>query len=218
MTGFPGARPLGAMLLGLAGLLLCPSQSGAQPAQPSPAARNAAMGELTRPEGVGGCVVLGVSGEVRREALIRLIAEQPGSSPALQAAVAEVAPRCTGRPYSSSDLALGGAVGSTLRRGAAALALAQQYGVGQRSLDAAWRAADPAQKAAFYAAADDFLSPTTAITPRAIDVSPFAARVRMAMAEDPRGERLLRMYLIGAALSERAEAQLANEGARPVPE
>lgn len=144
------------------------------------------------------------------------MAEQPGSSPALQAAVADVAPRCTGRPYSSSDLPLVGAVTGALRRGAAALALAQQYGVGQRSLDAAWRASGQPQKAGFYAAAEDFLNPAAAIVPRAIDVSPFAARVHIAT--DARAERLLRMYLIGVALSERAEAQLASEGARPIPE
>jgi len=222
MAGVPGARPFGAdaaaMLLGLAGLLLCPNPSTAQPAQPSLAAQNAAMSELVRPEGVGGCVVLGVSSDVRREALVSLMAEEPGSSPALQTAVAQVAPRCTGRPYASSDLALVGAVTSTLRRGAAALALAQQYGVGQRSLDAAWRAADPSQKAAFYAVAEDFLKPAASVAPRAIDTSPFAARVHMPTAQDPRGERLLRMYLIGAALSERAEAQLAREGARPAPD
>lgn len=206
------------MLLGTASLLLSPTQSASQPARPSQSARDAAMGELAKPEGVGGCVALGVSAKVRREALVRLMAGQAGSSPALQAAVADVAPTCTGRAYSRSDLALGGAVVGALRRGAAALALAQQYGVGQRRLDAAWRAATPPQKAAFYATAEDYLNPGAEISPRLIDVSSFADRVQIATAQDKSGELLLRMYLINTALSERAEALLAKQGARPVPQ
>ena len=97
MVGIPGSRPFCsrsfAMLLGVASLLLCPSEGRTQPAQPSLSARNAAMSELARPDGVGGCIVLGVSIEVRREALVSLLSNQPGSSPGLQAAVADVAPR-----------------------------------------------------------------------------------------------------------------------------
>lgn len=141
---------------------------------PDPAARSAAMGQLKAPDGVGGCIYRALPAEVRREALVDALAGKP-SSRALQVAVSKVASRCTGRPSAKDDLPVVGAVTGAVRRSAAALALAQQFGVGQAALDQAWSTASANEKAAFYAAAGDYLTPGASLSPRTLDVAPFAA-------------------------------------------
>jgi hypothetical protein len=189
--------------------------AAAQPERASEEARSAAMAELVRPGGVGGCVFLALKPDVRRQAMIAQLSGQTPFTDAFKAAVGEVSPRCTSRPYAPQDAALVGAVTATLQKGTAALALAQQNGLGQTRLDGAWRAATAAEKAAFYAIADEFLDPAAQITRRTVDVAPFARALGLPGALDPRTEILFRMYFISTALSERAEALLASQGAKP---
>ena len=199
-------------LLSLA-TFLAPISSRAAPAEPT-SAQDAAMRQLKRPGGVGGCVFLALPIDIRREVLVSAMAGE-GNPPALQSAVADVAPKCTGRPYASSDLALVGSLTATVRQAAAALVLAQQYGVGQDGLDAAWAAAPSAQKAAFYEVADEFLSPDREVSPRGLEVARLAAEVGLDPGAFQRAEPALRSYFLATALSERSEAILKQT--RPSP-
>jgi hypothetical protein len=203
-------RPTGrscAALLSLA-VLLAPMDGGAAPAEPA-AARDAAMGQLKRPGGVGGCMFRALPADVRREALLSALAGE-GNPQALRAATPDVARKCTGQPSPSSELALVGSLVGAVRKAAAALALATQYGVGQDSLDAAWAAASPAQKAAFYEVADEFLAPDREISVRALDVAGLAAKMGLEPGAHPGAEAALRIYFLAAALSERSEAMLTK--------
>jgi hypothetical protein len=124
------------------GLGLAPMSGHAQQApQAEPAARDAAMRQLQRPGGVGGCVFAALPADVRREALVRALAGQGGVSEVLREPVSRVSERCSGRPYSATDAPLVGSVANTFTKAAAALGLAQQFGVGQTALDDAWRGA-----------------------------------------------------------------------------
>lgn len=203
-----------ALVAALAAVLLA-APAAAQPAPPSDAARNAAMAELERPAGIGGCVFLALKPDVRRQAMIAQMSGQSPFTDAFKAAVGEASPRCTGRPYAPQDAGLVGAVTATLQKATAALAFAQQNGIGQTRLNAAWRAASAAEKAAFYALAEEFLDPTAQLTRREIDVAPFARHLGLPAEPDPRTQVLLRMYFISSALGERAEALLASQGAGP---
>jgi hypothetical protein len=181
---------------------------GAAPAEPA-AARDAAMRQLKRPGGVGGCMFQALPTDVRREALLSALAGE-GNPQTLRAAAPAAAQKCTGQSDPSSELALVGSLVGAVRKAAAALALATQYGVGQDSLDAAWAAATPAQKAAFYEVADEFLAPHREISVRALDVAGLAAKLGLEPGVYPGAEPALRTYFLAAALSERSEAMLTK--------
>ncbi len=173
----------------------------------STTARDAAMRELKSPEGTGGCILLSIPRDVRREALISALARQ--TTPiAFKTAVSIATPKCTARTYSSADLPLVGSVVAALRKSAAALELAQQFGVGQRRLDEAWAAATSDEKAAYYDAAEEYLRPGDTMTPRVLDVAPLARKSGLATGAYEAAEASLRSYFLYTALSERSEAAL----------
>ncbi|WP_293400326.1 hypothetical protein [Phenylobacterium sp.] len=167
------------------------------------------MRELKSPQGIGGCILLAVPVSVRREALISALARQPTPT-SFKAAASVVTPQCAGRSYSAADLPLVGSVVAALHKSAAAVALAQEFGVGQESLDQAWTAATRDEKAAYYDAAEEFLRPGGAMTPRVLDVAPLARKTGLMMATDEAAEPSLRTYFIYTALSERSEAVLRS--------
>jgi hypothetical protein len=187
------------------------------PAAPNRAARDAAMAELKPPSGVGGCVYRAVPATVRRATLERVVMGQSIRSPALESAVAQVAPRCTGRSYLASDVALIGAVSSAFQRAAAALYLATQVGVGQKRLDAAWENASPLQKEPFTAAARQYLDPDAKIAAASLNIGPLAAAAGIAPVPDKQVEMFLRIYFLSTALSEAAEAALHAQGTTSPP-
>ena len=208
----PCARLLSAATAGAA-LLLAPAAL----ARPSAAARDAAMAEAVPPQGVGGCVYFAMSQEARRAVLLKFLSGEAGIPPALPPAVRQVGPRCSGRPYDDSDLPLVGAVLGAFRRTSGGMILAQEFAVGQRRLDEAWRAAPPESKAPFYDVADAFLAPNRSITPpaRPFDVAPFASALGLEGGGEGHAATHLRRYFLATALSERSEAQLQSRGARP---
>lgn len=172
--------------------------------------RDAAMRELQAPRGVGGCIFLAVPTAVRREALVSALARQPIPTE-FQSEVAKATPRCSSRPYSSDNLALVGSVVAALRRSAAALALAMQFGVGQARLDQAWADASDAEKSAYYAVAEEFLTPGASVTHRTLDIAPLAIRSGLSPAIYEAAEPELSAYFRYTALSERSEAELGSE-------
>lgn len=203
-----------ALLLG-ASLVAIIVEGGAASGQPAEAAaRDAAMRQLKSPQGVGGCMLLALPSDIRREALIGALSRQPTSSE-FQSAVSKAAPRCSSRAYSAADLPLVGAAVSALRKSAAALALAQQFGIGQVRLDQAWSSASTEEKAAFYAAADEYLTPGSTISRRTVDLAPLAAKSGLTAAQRAEAEPALRAYFLYTALSERAEALLTNPSRTP---
>ena len=167
------------------------------------------MADLVRPSGVGGCVFLASDAETRRTVIVAMLSRPAdGPPPALKHAAETHAQRCAGRPYSGNDTAYVGAVIGAFRKAAVALAFAQQFGVSQKRLDAAWAEATPTEKAAFLAFGDDFVDPKRSIVDRALDTGPFARRLGLPAAGDPQIALLLRMYYLSTGLSERAEARL----------
>lgn len=198
--------------LSFAAIIMLAVMSSAAEAQQraAPAARDAAMRQMKKPAGMGGCLFLAVPNEVRREALLAALASQ--KTPAsFQTAVSEAAPRCTTRGYSRTDLPLIGAVTSTVQRSAAALAIAQEFGVGQESLDQAWASAPPEEKAGFYAAAEQYLDPKAAVSPQDLNVAPLAKRSGFPAESVKSAANRLGSYFLHTALNERAEAVLTAE-------
>jgi hypothetical protein len=192
---------LGAVVLAFA------TPAWAQPKAPE-SARNAAMADLARPSGIGGCVFLASDAETRRTVIVAMMSRpSDGPPPALKAAAETHAQRCTGRPYSGNDTAYVGAVIAAFRKAAVALAFAQQYGLSQKRLDAAWADAPAAEKAAFLAVGDDFVDPKRSIVDRELDTGPFARRLNLPESGDPQVALLLRIYYLNTGLSERAEAR-----------
>jgi hypothetical protein len=178
-------------------------------AQASPSQRDAAFRQLKRPGGVGGCVFAAVPAEMRREAIVSLMAGKGATFPAFRAAVARAAPGCAQRPDAGSDPALVAAATSAFRLSAAALFLAEQAGLGQAALDDAWRAAPAAEKAPFYSLAEQVLDPGGRVSGPAPDAAILGRRAGVDGPGDERTQAFLRMYFASLALSERAEAQLA---------
>lgn len=179
-----------------------------------PAAREAALRQLKPPKGVGGCIFSAVPADVRREAIVNLLAGKPGTPAALQSAASEAAERCVGWTSQPSDFALASSVTSAFRRSAAAFYLAHQFGIGQEALETAWRAAPVEEKAPFYRVADDFFAPGLTVSDQALDAGGFARKAGLDIAATSVTEGFLRMYFINTAVSERAEALLAAEETR----
>lgn len=203
--------------LSIAGLAICATAARAQgQTQPSEQARTAAARQLVKPSGVGGCIYYAVPNDVRHNALVAVLSHGKIGD-ILRAPVAAVAQGCTGRPYSASDGALIAAVTATFLREGAAMYLAERAAIAQPTLDAAWAAASPADKAPFVASAESFLSPQAAFA-KAPDaaVAPFEQRLQLdPKALDAQAQAALHMYFTAAALSDEAEAKLAAEGAHP---
>lgn len=198
--------------IGVAAALFAPAAVAQTPPKADPAKVSAAMGQIKKPGGVGGCVFLAVPVKVRGDTLVGILAGKGATSPALEAAVAKVAPGCSGRPYARTDHALVGTSLSTFQKSAAALGLAGEFGVGQTALDDAWNGAGADQKAPYYAVADAFLTPGETVSARDLNVAPLAARA--GMAESKGAERWLRMYFLSTAIIERAEPSLVKGGAK----
>jgi len=173
-----------------------------------PVLRDAALKQMKEPQGVGGCILLAIAVDVRREALIGALSGQ-SPKPAFQTAVAEVAPKCASRPYSRSDAPVIGATVGALNKSASALALAGELGVGQETLDRAWSTAPAEEKAGFYTFADQFLGPDTAFSRTPPDVGPLAARAGLTPTQYVGRERWLGIYFMYTALGEKSEAALA---------
>lgn len=190
-------------------LWLSPAAGWAQgKSEIDPAKRDAAMRQLRWPTGVGGCLLQALPEDIRRDALSRALTGQSNTAEPLRVAVAKVSEGCTGRPYSGSDLPLVGIFISTFQKAAASLLLAQQFGVGQTTLDAAWRDAGADEKAGFYAAADEFLSVTSSVTKRTLDAAPLAKRA--GMTTDRTADPLFVRYYLATAMIERAEPAFAK--------
>lgn len=202
------------LLLGITLVATTFGGGGASAQTADPAARDAAMRQLKSPQGTGGCVFLSLPSDIRRDALVAALSRQPTSSE-FQVAVSKVASRCSGRAYSKADLPLVGAVTGAVRRSAAALVLAQQFGVGQVRLDQAWSTASFEEKATFYAAAEEYLTPGSTISQGALDVAALAAKSGLTAATYGPSEPALRAYFLYTALSERSEALLTSSPSTP---
>jgi hypothetical protein len=183
-------------------------------AVPRTPAQDAALRQLKRPTGTGGCLFLSIPTEVRREALISVSTRARTPMPYRQA-MAAAAPQCTTRPWSDNDPHLVAVAHGVLQQAGTAVILAGEFAVPQDRLDQAWAAASPEQKAVFYTAADMMLTPGPATSPTPPDVSALASAAGVAPERHAAAAPWLRSYYLSLATLERAEAVLAPQAKAP---
>lgn len=177
--------------------------------------RRAAIAELQKAKGIGGCILLEMDTASRTASLTHFGLGQPGMPPGFLPAVAQVAQRCSGRPYSSSDLAVTNAAIAAFKRGAVAVYFATELGIGQRRLDDVWRRAPGPEKAPFIDAAKSAMDPAIPGRAPTLEEARLLALRLGITSQDPGRLAPVHQYYFATALAELAEAQLEKEGAQP---
>jgi len=174
----------------------------------------AAQPKLVAPTGVGGCIYRRIPEAVSRAA-VSAILSHTSSVQVLRGPVAEIAPKCTGQPFSNADSAVVGSVMSVYARMVAAFTLGSRLQLPERQLYDAWAAATPEEKAPFVASAQSFLRADAAYAAAKPEAAaPFVQRLGIdAKAQAPVIPQLVHMYFSAMALNELAEADLAARGA-----
>lgn len=172
----------------------------------------AASAQLAAPTGVGGCIFLGISREMRLAALGQYVEGGPGAiarTPGLRREIQAPARRCSGGLAIDRNDALLAAFMSSVIKAGSALEV-NSHRVGQATLDAAWAQASPEVRAPFVAQAQRFFDGGTR---QPIDEAPAIAGFQqpLGLSVPPTGEvrNAMIRYFEGVALNEMAEARLA---------
>ena len=175
-----------------------------------------AAAQLQVPGGVGGCIFLGISREMRLATMAAYAGGGPsaiGQVPNLRREVYEPARRCSAGGDINRDDALLVAFTSTVMKSTNALKLSS-HGLGQARLDAVWAQSTDTYKAPFVSHAEAYFSGQPARGPSVQATTGLVDALALPPSDlaDTRGDIL--NYFQAVALNEMAEARLANAAGR----
>jgi hypothetical protein len=177
------------------------------------AASPGAAAQLEAPSGVGGCVFLGISREMRLATMAAYARGGPsaiGEVQNLRREIQEPARRCSDGGDINRDHALLAAFLSTVMKSTNALKLSR-HGLPQARLDAVWAQAAQADKALFVAHAQSFFAGQPA--PEFSEQGAAELVDALALSPSTRAEahRDVIHYFQAVAMNEMAEARLASK-------